>query len=1192
MSDTIIRIAVDSSKAVSGARDAERSLDSLGRQASSLDKQLHSMSRGVSSIGGAFTLLKGAVAAVAMGALAKQITDVNVKFQNMHAQLQVATGSAEEAGKAMKALQEFAAKTPFTLEGATQGFIKLKNMGLDPSQRALLSYGNTAAAMGKSLDQMVEAVADAATGEFERLKEFGIKTAKEGDKVKFTFQGTTTTVKNSSEEIQKYLLGLGENQFAGGMELQAKTIGGAFANLADDVENVVYKFGEAGFSKGLSSVIRALGDGVTASGDFAESLGEITGRGLERLAEGIKASQAAFSAWGAETRKVGDLNVTNSELMQAAFLTAKSVAGDAFKSMMESFEWAGEGIFAALKSLKDAFDNNFLGIKSLTLGTLGILVDGFGTSFKMIGAIVSTFFHAFAESLNGIRKNLTDFTDRMGKLMSGDFNAFKGFKVDFDYTETEKGMKRIEEIAENGKKKISDVLSNAVDGKLGGTLGEAAKTYEQHVKEIVKNRKEQKKTEEGLVDLGKYRVKQGEQEAEQDEKSAKAAQKRNESLEQAIKELEHQAEIAGLAADEQERLNTIYQLQEKAGRKLNAIERERVENALALKNLMESVAKTTAEITKMAQKPLFEAGDLKSLREKYNPEQALKNEYLTTSRQLGELWAKNQIGLDEYKTMQANVDKEYAEAQRKIANEYREAHYDAISDIANAFGGKMGSAVNNVVDILRSVSDGSFNGTQLGGKLGGIAGLITQFTGGKDGAFAKSVGGAVQKAFSSDTFKNPMKSMKEGFDKFKGVFSGKTGLTEVAGGAFAGAQQGQMVGGIMSALGAKTSNLGSQIGGALGSIYGPIGSMIGGALGGLVGGAFKKTPKASTTASTNALGQIDIGEATGSKKLKDTVAQMAQSFEGSLKNMQQMLGADIGANINLGSIGARGKKFTFDPTGTGQTKAKKGAIKFDTAEEAIEYAIKNALENGILVGISDFSARVLKAAEDMDRATELAGKYETILDILDEYDDPVGAAAKKMGKEFAQLRKEMEYNGATAAELANVERYYTIQREKALESVLSDLKSLQERLNGKDGGATDYSLLNKAMIEFADYERKIASGQSIDQEKFAELGGKILDYAKSVYGTTTGQFQDIKERLSGSVDKAIQNATTQFDTSYHDQSSASLQADATAAQKAQLVEQQKTNQMLSGLPAQIAAALEKVFNKTMQVATNGAMVGR
>lgn len=37
------------------------------------------------------------------------------------------------------------------------------------------------------------------TGEFERLKEFGIKASKENDKVKFSFKGVTSEVKFSEK---------------------------------------------------------------------------------------------------------------------------------------------------------------------------------------------------------------------------------------------------------------------------------------------------------------------------------------------------------------------------------------------------------------------------------------------------------------------------------------------------------------------------------------------------------------------------------------------------------------------------------------------------------------------------------------------------------------------------------------------------------------------------------------------------------------------------------------------------------------------------------------------------------------------------------------------------------------------------------------------------------------------------------
>ena len=87
--------------------------------------------------------------------------------------------------------------------------------------------------MGKGLNQMIEAVADAATGEFERLKEFGIKASKQGDDIEFTFQNVKTTVGNNAIEISKYLTDLGNNQFAGAMEERAKTLDGAISNLSD-----------------------------------------------------------------------------------------------------------------------------------------------------------------------------------------------------------------------------------------------------------------------------------------------------------------------------------------------------------------------------------------------------------------------------------------------------------------------------------------------------------------------------------------------------------------------------------------------------------------------------------------------------------------------------------------------------------------------------------------------------------------------------------------------------------------------------------------------------------------------------------------------------------------------------------------------------------------------------------------------
>lgn len=170
--------------------------------------------------------------ATAMAALNK-LVDTGREFGIFNASLKTATGSTEAAAEAFSKLEKFASTTPYSLEQSIDAFIKLKNLGLDPSEEALRSYGNTAAAMGKDLSQMIEAVADASTGEFERLKEFGIKSAKQGDQVTFTFRGVATTIKNTSEDVQAYLLKIGNTEFATAMSERMKTLDGAISNFSD-----------------------------------------------------------------------------------------------------------------------------------------------------------------------------------------------------------------------------------------------------------------------------------------------------------------------------------------------------------------------------------------------------------------------------------------------------------------------------------------------------------------------------------------------------------------------------------------------------------------------------------------------------------------------------------------------------------------------------------------------------------------------------------------------------------------------------------------------------------------------------------------------------------------------------------------------------------------------------------------------
>lgn len=216
------------------------------------------------------------VAAVSAVEGLSKIVEVQRNFDKLNAGLITATGSTENAKVAFEALQQFAQKTPYSLDQAVEGFTKLVNLGLTPSEAAMTSYGNTAAAMGKDLNQMIEAVADAATGEFERLKEFGIKASQNGDKVSLTFRGVSKTIGNNAKEIEKYLMDLGNNEFAGAMEQRAKTLDGAISQLGDTWDQTFLLISQGGIGSYIADAVNVASKALTELNAMLAS-GELEG---------------------------------------------------------------------------------------------------------------------------------------------------------------------------------------------------------------------------------------------------------------------------------------------------------------------------------------------------------------------------------------------------------------------------------------------------------------------------------------------------------------------------------------------------------------------------------------------------------------------------------------------------------------------------------------------------------------------------------------------------------------------------------------------------------------------------------------------------------------------------------------------------------------------------------------------------
>jgi hypothetical protein len=191
-------------------------------------------------------LIAGAFAFDQLLSFGRKVIDITAEFQKMSAVLTNALGSSSAAASAMYMIQDLASRTPFSVQELTNSFIKLVNMGFEPTEDEIIKLGDLASSTGKSFDELAEALIDAQTGEFERLKAFGVRASKEGENVTFSFKGVETQTKFTNEAIREYILSLGDLEgVSGAMEAISGTLAGKISNLGDTFDQLFLTLGNA-----------------------------------------------------------------------------------------------------------------------------------------------------------------------------------------------------------------------------------------------------------------------------------------------------------------------------------------------------------------------------------------------------------------------------------------------------------------------------------------------------------------------------------------------------------------------------------------------------------------------------------------------------------------------------------------------------------------------------------------------------------------------------------------------------------------------------------------------------------------------------------------------------------------------------------------------------------------------------------
>lgn len=304
----------------SGAKAAGRAVTTLHQRTLALGKLgLGTVGDGAGKAFWRLTVAaSGAVTAFGGASLAAgQLIGTASKFQRFQTILETTEGSSAKAKKAMDWVSDFAIKTPYELDQVMESFVALRSRGIDPTQGLLKALGDTSAAMGVPLMQGVEAIADAVTGENERLKEFGITSSKVGKTIVYEYTNRAGKMMKASVEasnrmaIQTKLMDIFNEKYGGAMVNLSSKWDGMISNLADlwgKFELAIMNAGLFDWMQGKLRTILETLDKLQASGDFDRWAAKIGGT----------IQTVLMSAWSFATRTLEVLEKLSGYLQSAA----------------------------------------------------------------------------------------------------------------------------------------------------------------------------------------------------------------------------------------------------------------------------------------------------------------------------------------------------------------------------------------------------------------------------------------------------------------------------------------------------------------------------------------------------------------------------------------------------------------------------------------------------------------------------------------------------------------------------------------------------------------------------------------------------------------------------------------------------------------------------------------------------------
>ena len=399
-------------------KNAQKQINATSKTA----QQANSAFAGFKSTMGKVALAAGGVVGVGSAAalFSKTINEAS-NLEQYRNTLEIVMKNSAKAAETMRWAAGFANKTPFETGEVVEATVKLSAYGME-AQKVLPLVGDMAGVMGKSMDQAVEAVADAQTGELERLKEFGIKKQDiidQGNKI----MAGKEIVNNKGqivdqEAFNQALFSLMDERYKGGMEKQSKTFKGTMSTITGV------------FSSSLAQIAGVSDDGTIRVGSLFDTVRVKAGELGAKMQELQKSG--TFAAWGDRATKIMqgvgsafDWVKNNSNWLIPALygvvgaFVAFNIIG-IVSGLMATYKAVTQSMTIAQWALNAAMNANPLGLVALAIGLViaaGVaLYRNWDTVTQKTHELWVKLKNSFADGANFVIGKLNKIIDAINKI--------------------------------------------------------------------------------------------------------------------------------------------------------------------------------------------------------------------------------------------------------------------------------------------------------------------------------------------------------------------------------------------------------------------------------------------------------------------------------------------------------------------------------------------------------------------------------------------------------------------------------------------------------------------------------------------------------------------------------------------------------------------------------------------------------